>query len=273
MMTNTPLKKKILFSLLISGGLVWLILGLLSNRLETDISTMLRDDAVAVLGLAVEVRHVEVHLASGRAEITGLKVSNPSGFSSQYIFDMEHVRMDIGVLSLLPAVLGWRPYRIEEILIQSPIVSVDIDDNGRSNLDEVLKMIRQSKVVAMEAEQKNQEAVVQNDASQIAASGNESKQDADKHQLARLSVNQLSIEGLTFNINRAGKAQNSGTLQAINMRDIGGRQGTTAAGLGLIVSTRLATDILSAVLINRAMGRLNGSAENLLKKLEKKLQE
>jgi hypothetical protein len=236
MMTNTPLKKKLLFSVLISGGLVWLILGLLSNRLENDISTMLRDDAVAVLGLAVEVRHVEVHLASGRAEITGLKVSNPSGFSSQYIFDMEHVRVDIGVLSLLPAVLGWRPYRIEEILIQSPVVSVDIDNNGRSK-------------------------------------GNESRQGADKHQLARLSVNQLSIESLTFNINRAGKAQKSGTLQPINMQDVGGKKGTTAAGLGLIVSTRLATDILSAVLINRAMDRLNGSAENLLKKLEKKLQD
>jgi hypothetical protein len=234
---------------------------------------MLRNDAVAVLGLAVEVRHVEVHLASGRAEITGLRVSNPSGFSSQYIFDMEHVRVDIGVLSLLPAVLGWRPYRIEEILIQTPVVSVDIDQNGRSNLDEILNLIRQSKVAAMEAEQKNQETVIQNDASQTTASGNESRLDADKHQLARLSVNQLSIESLTFNINRAGKAQTSGTLQPINMQDVGGKKGTTAAGLGLIVSTRLATDILSAVLINRAMGRLNGSAENLFKKLEKKLQE
>ena len=57
------------------------------------------------------------------------------------------------------------------------------------------------------------------------------------------------------------------------MQDVGGKKGVTAAGLGLIVSTRLATDILSAVLINRAMGRLNGSTENLLKKLEKKLQE
>jgi hypothetical protein len=272
-MTNTPLMKKLLFSLLIGGGLVWLILGLLSNRLENDIETMLQDDAVAVLGLAVKVRHIEVHLASGRAEITGLKVSNPSGFSSQYIFDMEHVRVDIGVLSLLPAVLGWRPYRIEEILIQSPIVSVDIDNNGRSNLDEILKMVRQSKVAAMEAEQKNQETVVQNDASQTAANGNESRREADKHQLARLSVNQLSIESLTFNINRAGKAQNSGTLQPIDMQDVGGKKGVTAAGLGLIVSTRLATDILSAVLINRAMGRLNGSTENLLKKLEKKLEE
>lgn len=252
--------------LLIVAGIVWLVLGVISNRLEANIVSMLQNDAVAVLGLKVEVEDVDVHLVSGRVTISGLKVANPAGFASPTLFDMQMIEADLGMLSLLPAWLGWKPYRVEEIHIQSPVVSVDADDNGNTNLDVILKSIQRSQQDAVKAEQKRPPG--ERNTKQVKQS-NINNGSSQRRQSSRLTIHQLNIEGLSYNLKREGKPDKTGTLPDIEMQDVGGEKGATAAGIGLKVSTRLAGDILSAVLLELAVDELNGPASGLLKMLQK----
>ena len=270
-MNQTQGRRRAPILILIVIVMVWAAFGVISNRLEANIKTMLEDDAVAVLGLKVEVEDVAVHLISGRVAISGLKVANSAGFASPTLFDMKRIEADMGMLSLLPGMLGWKPYRLEEIHIQSPVVSVDVDDNGRTNLDVVLENIQRSQQDAAKAKQKRTpvESSTMPAKKSNEGTGSSRKGKGLDRELSRLTIDQLNIEGLSYILRREGKPDKSGTLPDIEMQNVGGKKGATVAGIGLKVSTRLAGDILSAVLLEQAMDKLNGSASGLLKMLQK----
>lgn len=261
------MKKYLALLLGIAIALV-LILTYSSNRLSGKIESMLRDDAVAVLGLAVEVNDVDINLARGKAGISGLKIANPRGFPSKHVFDLSSIQVDISTLSLLPALLGWRPYRVETIRIEAPEVTVDVNEQGRSNLDQIAKSVQQSQQdAAQETRQNNTRKKESSDTQE--APGKPGERVAQRNDLPRFRVDQLTIENLSFTLNRAGKAPESGTLPDIQMENIGGQKGTTAAGLGVKISSRLAGDILGVILMRKASERLNNRAGGLLESLLK----
>ena len=243
-----------------------LVLMFVSSRLSTKIEKMIRNDAVAVLGLGVELKTVDTQLARGTASISGLKIANPAGFPSPYIFDLSSIHVDISTLSLLPGAMGWGPYRVEEIIIQTPVVTVDVDEQGRTNLDVVSQRLQSSR----QATTNNQTSENPNPTDKAAtkpAPANDTASKDSRDTLARFTVDQLSIEGLSFNLNRAGKAPESGTLADIQMENLGGSDGVSAAGLGVKVSARLASEILAVVVMRKATERLDKRAEGLLNKL------
>lgn len=258
--------------LILFASFIWLALVFISHRIADDIADILRNDAVPVLGLPVEVEQVNVGLASGHAQITGLQISNYEGFPSSHVFDMADIQLNIGILSLLPAVLGWRPYYIEEILIDTPVVYVDVDRQGDSNLEQILRSIRESRPQTP-AREVSKSGTEQSTSSTPPAEG-EGKP-AKTREPIRLRVGRLNIDNLNFHLKREGKAEQSGSLPAIHMQDIGGKEGITPHGLGLKVTGRLAGDILAVVLVNKATEKLeekmNDSMQDMLKGLEKKL--
>ena len=265
--TSTARNMKKYLSVLLGITIVLvLLLTYSSNRLSGKIESMLRDDAVAVLGLAVEVKDVDIHLARGQAGISGLKIANPRGFPSSHVFDLSSIQVDISTLSLLPAALGWRPYRVEAIRIKAPEVTVDVDEQGRSNLDQIAKSVQQSQQDAAKGNREHNNGE-KDPSGNTDVPGKPGERVAHRNQLPRFRVDQLTIENLSFTLNRAGKAPESGTLPDIQMEDIGGQNGTTVAGLGVKVSSRLAGDILGVILMRKASERLNGRAGGLLKNL------
>ena len=254
---------KILLSLAI---LVGLGLFLVSIRLESRIESILRNDAVAVLGLGVEVDAVDIHLARGTATIRGLKVANPDGFPSDHVFDLSEVHLDISMPSLLPGALGRSPYRIEAVRIEAPEVTVDVDDQGRSNLEQISSTIKKSRQAATADRGGTETGTATSGASQPRDKPGANEPQADDKS-PRFRVDSLAINDLTFNLNRPGKAPENGTLPDIELQDVGDQTGVTAAGLGVIVSARLVSEILAVVVIRKAGNRLNQRAQNLLNRL------
>jgi len=254
---------KILLSLAIIVGLGLL---LVSNRLESRIESILRNDAVAVLGLGVEVDAVDIHLARGIATISGLKVANPDGFPSDHVFDLSEIHLDISMPSLLPGALGRSPYRIEAVRIEAPEVTVDVDDQGKSNLEQISRTIKKSKQAATADKDGAETGTATSGSSQPRDKPAASKPETDD-KTPRFRVDSLAINDLTFNLNQPGKAPENGTLPDIELQDIGGQTGITAAGLGVIISARLVSEILAVVVIRKAGNRLNQRAQDLLNRL------
>lgn len=251
---------KIILALAIIG----LGLTLVSNRLAARIESVLREDALAVLGLKVDVDEVNIRLARGTATIDGMKVANPSGFQSDHVFDLTEIYLDISVLSLIPGLLGWSPYRIEEILIDAPAVRVDIDEQGRSNLEQISRMVTKSRQAAA-AMRASDETTSSSDPRPEEGPAASTPKAGDKPLLFR--VDRLVINDLGYSLNRAGKPPESGTLPNIEMQDIGDQAGITPAGLGVMVSARLASEILAVVMMRKAGDRLNQRAQGLLNRL------
>ncbi len=225
---------------------------------------MIRDDAVAALGLDVAVNRVDIQLARGKATIEGVKVANPEGFPSEHVFDLPGIHVDLSILSLIPAALGWRPYRVEEIRIEAPLVTVDIDEQGRTNLDQISRRVQQSRREATATRQPEPETSPAETPSQAPTTRIETR-----NELARFTIDRLIIDEPGFKLNRAGKQPESGTLPSITIEDVGGANGITAAGLGVKVSARLASEILAIVVLRKAGERLNQRAGGLLDQLFK----
>ena len=254
--------------IVVAALFIWLALVIASHRIADDIGDILRDDAVALLGLPVQVEQVDVGLASGYARVTGLQIGNLEGFPSSNVFDLADIQLNIGMLSALPALLGGRPYKIEEILIDSPVVYVDAKADGSSNLEQILRSIRQSKSSSPSEEiPESQPGTPTPGSAPSSGSGTAGK----TREPVRLKVEQLTIDGLSFHLNREGREAETGTLPTIQMQDIGGDRGITPHALGIKVTGRLAGDIMAVVLANKAAEKMNASMENALKDLEKKL--
>ena len=74
---------------------------------------------------------------------------------------------------------------------------------------------------------------------------------------------------LSYNLRREDQPDKAGTFPDTELQYMGSEKGATAAGIGLKISTRLASDIFSAVLLELAIDKLNGSASGVLKVLQK----
>ena len=254
--------------LILVAVLFWLALVISSHRVADDIGDILRDDAVALLQLPVQVEQVDVSLASGYARVSGLQIGNPEGFPSANAFDLADIQLNISVLSILPALFGSSPYRIEEILIDAPEVFVDVNADGDINLEQIMRSIRQPGAPASKpAEPRPGQETDSGDSTSTGGTG----ETGEAREPLRIKVDALSIENLSFHLNRAGRDAETGTLPPIRMQDIGGEKGITPHGLGIKVTTRLAGDILAVVLANKAAEKMNASMENMLKDLEKKI--
>lgn len=261
--------KKTILIFLAAVAIGWLALATGSNRLSGKIESMLRDDAVAVLGLNVEVGQVNIKLFGGQTEIRDLRIANPSGFPSKNVFNMKLIRVDLSVLSIIPAALGWRPWGLEEIVIEAPLVTVDVDEHGRSNLDVILQTVQQSQQGAARSEKTDETTQTKQSPADEQASRPLEKI-RDREEPAHFKIDRLLIDNLSFTLNRANKDTESGSLEPIEMLNIGGDNGTTAAALGIKVSSRLASDILSRVLLLKASERLSERTGGLLNNLLKR---
>jgi hypothetical protein len=122
--------KKILISvvfllLLAGGGLFFYLDSIVKSGIEVVGSR--------VLGTAVTVDSVSLSPLSGQGSISGLRVTNPEGFESQYAFELDSVLVNIDVNSVFTDVAV-----VESIVIMQPIITYETkitSDNIRALLD------------------------------------------------------------------------------------------------------------------------------------------
>ena len=83
---------------------------------------------------AVTVDSVGIDLVNGAGAISGLSIDNPEGFAEGHIFSLGEIRVGIDLESLQQ-----EPYIINEITVLAPQVFVEINEDNRTNLNELKK--------------------------------------------------------------------------------------------------------------------------------------
>ena len=190
--------------LLLAVAIVWL-LGSLDEIVKDQIEVI----GSELTGVPVRVGSVDIDVKAGAGQIRRLRIGNPQGYAAANAFDMSRLRLDIELKSL-----GKQPLVLDELIIDSPVVNMEINQRGGSNLKEILDNVSKN---GQQADAK--------------------AETGDAGEPMRIAIRRLRIEGVTFtesNPFEEGEPR-SGTLPAIERANVGGSEGATPAKIGEIV--------------------------------------
>ena len=189
---------------------------------------------------AVRVDAVKLELAEGKAQIKGLTIANPAGFTDPNIFSLGEIstRVDINTLNQ-------RPIVIDEILISAPAVVYEINKDGVANAD-VLK--------------KNLGAGSDSAENTSSSGGDEVK----------MIIRKITIEGSNAKVRIAALSQDrSATLPKIVMTDVGKKSGgATAVEVAKQISDTMLNNLKGSVAKIGVQQYLNKSADEAKKQFE-----
>ena len=209
--------KKILIGLaalvfVIVVAAVWL-LGSLDKIVKNQIEIV----GTELTGVPVRVGSVGIDLKNGAGQISDLRIASPEGYATAHAFDMSLLRLDIDLHSL-----GKQPLVLDELTIDSPVINMEINQRGGSNLKEILDNVSKN------TQQADAKAETE-----------------DSGEPIRMAVRKLLITGATFtesNPLEEGKPR-SGTLPVIERTNVGGSEGATPAQVGKLIISDLAGQI------------------------------
>ncbi len=130
--------KKILIAfvvllLIIAGGAYYLL-----GNLDNIVKAAIEKYGSQVTQTSVNVGSVHIGLTDGLGSISGLKIGNPKGFSSDYLFKMDTVSVQMDVEKLSSELIV-----INQILLDGPSVIYEMSQNG-SNVDAIQKNVNAS---------------------------------------------------------------------------------------------------------------------------------
>ena len=191
---------------------------------------------------SVLVDSVKIDLTDGAAGITGMIIGNPAGYDLPNAFSLGEIRVDIDLQSLQE-----EPYIINEITVLAPQVFVEINEDNKSNLNDLKNNLTTGLTDN-----------AQNKKSQVAAEGNAKE--------PRLIIRQITFADGTILAKVAALKNKEYKLKLpnIDMRNLGGSKGATA--------TELVSEILKH-LTDRAIEKVkNDIVDAELNKLKEKAQ-
>jgi uncharacterized protein involved in outer membrane biogenesis len=186
----------------------------------------------------VRVSSVDMKLRSGAAEVKGLKVANPSGFSSPSIMTLDDIAVRIAAKSVTST-----PIVIENILISGPEVFYEMKEDGTANLDVLKKNLATS--APQEQPQKN-----------------------TKGKEIRLRVKKLVFEKGKVHVRVAQLLDKPYIVELprLELNEIGRQGGATPAEIARIMATALAEESAKAVAKTQGKRLLRKGTERLLNK-------
>jgi len=246
--------KKVIFSLLLIfviaiGGSVYYLLTNLDSLVEAAIEKY----GSEATQTSVLVDSVKINLTDGAAGIKGLTVGNPTGYGFANAFSLGEIRAAIDLPSLQE-----EPYIINEITVLAPQVFVEINEDNKTNLNEL-----KNKLTA----------------------GSTSKTQDVKSQPAEGSAEEprLIIRRLTFadgtiqaKVAALKNKEYKLKLPSLDMRNLGGSKGATATELASEIVKRLtdrASDIVKNDIIDAELNKLKAEAQQKIDEEKAKLQE
>lgn len=203
-------------------AIVWL-LGSLDGIVKDQIEAI----GSELTGVRVRVGGVGIDLREGAGQIMGLRIGNPEGYAAPDAFDMSLLRLNIDLKSL-----GEKPLVLDELIIDSPVVNMEINQRGGSNLKEILDNV-----------------------SKNTGQADAKAETGDSGEPMRIAVRKLRIEGVTFtesNPLEEGEPR-SGTLPTIEKTNVGGSNGATPGELGKIIVGELGGQIIKQAAKKKTM--------------------
>jgi hypothetical protein len=219
---------------LIVFGVYWL-LGSLDGIVKNQIEAI----GSELTGTRVGVGGVDIELTDGAGTITGLTVANPSGYKSNPAFSMNLLKVGIDLASI-----GKSPLVLNELIIDAPLVTMEMNAKGASNLKEI-----SDNVAANTASADDEAAKAQAD------TGREPM---------RILIRKLLIKDVRYAVRGSAvkDVDVSGTLPAISMNNVGGSNGGTPGEIGKVIIR----DLSERVIKQAAKEGIQTAVEDKIKK-------
>jgi hypothetical protein len=236
-------KKIILFVLLalilaIAGTVVYVL-----TNLDSIVKDALEKYGSQATKTAVRVSSVKIKLRSGEGAVLGLKVANPSGFSSPSIITLDDisVRIEVNSVTSTPIVIG-------NILISGPEVFYERNDGGTTNVDILKKNLTAS-----------------------GSPGEERPQKSPKGKEIKLRIRKLVFEKGKVHVRIAKLMDKPFTIELprLELTDIGKHGGATPDEIAHTIATALAEETSKAVLSTQSERLRKGAIDLLNKYLNK----
>ena len=197
----------------------------------------------------MRVDKVQIKLTEGDGKIYGLTVANPGGFSQQPAFSLGEIGLGIDLDSLKE-----EPYVINHITVRAPQVLVEVNEDKKTNLNELKKNLPAGKSTKKESPQSE-------------GSGKE-----PRLIIKRLTFEQGQIAAKVIPLKKDYDLK----LPAINMTNLGGSQGATPTELSKEILKRL-TDAATAEIkkkgIDAELDKLKAQAQERVDAEKAKLKE
>jgi len=226
--------------ILLAGGIayVW-------SNLDAIVKDAIETYGSEATRTAVRVDTVKLELADGKAQIRGLTIGNPAGFTDPNIFSLGEISTRIDINSL-----NQNPIIIDEILIKAPAVIYEINKDGVANAD-VLK--------------KN-----------LGAGGGKSKasSSASGGEELKMIIRKIVVEGTSAKVRIAALAKEQDVkLPKIVMTDVGKKSGgATAAEVARQLSDKLLGNLKGSVAKIGVDQYLGKSAEDIKAGMQQQMQ-
>lgn len=237
--------------LFILTSVLFLVCGVTAcGKLNTRIDETIEEVGTELTEVPVDVEKVRIKFGGASGAISGLTVANPAGYLTMNAFDMDLLRMNIGLMKSL----GGPPIVLDELVIDSPVLILEFNDEGGSNLSEILENVKDNIKRTEDSVEQTPPAA----------------DEADKKPV-RISVRRLVIEGVSFYVRRSDGTFRSGTLPTIELADVGGDEGKSPAGLGAVVVIAMAGEILKQAVAHRLADGFRFEPDKLLAYLEERL--
>jgi len=232
------MKKQILIAVFAVLLLVALILYQLFANLDSIVASVIEDVGSDVLKTDVRVSNVSIDLRKGKAEIASMTIANPEGYSSEKLFELKNVAVDIDLSSLGEDVLV-----IDAVRIQNPKINFEGDADGGSNMQALMDNINSGS----------------SGSSDSADSG--TKSEAEE---TRMIINSFEMTGAQV---KAMTEMKSGEpmeieLPTIKMSGIGKAQGGVTAD---VVAEEITTEMINATLKAAAKAGIKKTIEKKTK--------
>ena len=220
----------------IAGGVYYVL-----TNLDALVEAAIEKHGSEATQTAVRVDSVKIDLSNGAAGISGLTIANPSGFAQPYAFSLAEVRAGIDLQSLKE-----EPYIIDEVAILAPQVFVEINEDNKTNLNEIKKNL----------------------VSGSSSTSKDNKQQApadDNAKEPRLIIRRVTFADGTIQA-RVAALQNKEyqlKLPGLDMKDLGGSNGATGSELANEILRRLtdrATEVVQKDIIDAELNKLKDKA-------------
>jgi len=208
------------------------------TNLDAIVKAAIEEYGSATTHTAVRVDRVGIELSNGVGTINGLTIANPTGFSTAAAFSLGEIHTQIDLSSLKE-----EPYIIDEIRIVAPQIFFEINNDRKTNLDQLKKNLGVGAAkpgATPDAEQ--------------------GKADQPKLIIKRILFTDGTINALVVPLNNK---EYQLKLPTINMTNLGGHKGATPTELTNEIINRLINQAKKAIKnssYGKELERLKGEA-------------
>ena len=203
---------------------------------------------------SVLVDNVKTDLGNGAAAISGLTIGNPAGYELPNAFSLGEIRVGIDLQSLQE-----EPYIINEITVLAPQVFVEINEDNKTNLNELKNNLAAGTKDSAQAKK-----------SQDAAAGSAKE--------PRLIIRRITFADGAIQARAAALEDKEYklTLPKFDMRNLGGSKGATPTEIANEILKRLtdrASDVVKKKIIDAEVAKLKAKAQQKIDEEKARLEE